>query len=81
MKIDAKVRFNDTLANELDRDTVSVPVDIDYVEGNRESVVEWVRQELEEMFGRSFCDEDFEILNIDEIVEDITFDEFQSKVC
>lgn len=80
MKIDAKISFNDNIADELDRNWVRVPVDIDYVEDNEDSVHTWVVNELEDMFGRPFMNEDFEITNMDELIEEIKFNEFEDKV-
>jgi len=71
MKIDARVEFDEATATELFRDYVRVPVDIDYVEADYESVREWVANELETMFGRPFAVEDFKIKNIDEIIDEI----------
>ena len=50
MKIDAKIEFSDEVAEKLDRNWIRVPVDIDYVEDNEDSVKTWVMNELEEMF-------------------------------
>lgn len=79
MKIDARVEFDEATAAELFRDYVRVPVDMDYVEADYESVHDWVSNELETMFGRSFMREQFTIVNMDEIVEAISFDEFEDK--
>lgn len=80
MKIDAKVEFNKEVAEQLDRDFVRVPVDIDYVSPYESDIYEWVGNELGEMFGRSFSDDEFTITNLEEIVEEINFDEFEDKV-
>lgn len=80
MKIDAKVKFNKKVAEGLDRDFVRVPVDIDYVSPYESDIYEWVGNELGEMFGRTFGDDEFTITNLEEIVEEINFDEFEDKV-
>ena len=80
MKIDAKITFNDKAAEELDRSWCRVPVDIDYVSPYESDIREWVADELAEMFGRSFGDDEFEITNMQELVQEINFDEFQDKV-
>ncbi len=80
MKIDAKIEFSPSTAAKLGRDQAIVPVDIDYVEDNEDAVNEWVLIELENMFGQSFKYDDFRVTNIDEVIEDIKFDEFESKV-
>ena len=80
MKIDAKVEFSSSAAAKLGRDYVNVPVDIDYVEDNEDAVNEWVLIELESMFGQSVKHDDFNVTNMDEVIEDIKFDEFESKV-
>ena len=80
MKIDAKIEFNDEVAEKLDRSFVRVPVDMDYVESNAESIQTWVTNELEEMFGRPFMHDDFEITNMHELIEELKFSEFEDKV-
>ena len=79
MKIDAEVELSDSKEKDIGESSVKVPVDIDYVEGNADSVKEWVRNALEEKYGDAFSDEDFTITNLDDIVEDIAFDEFEQK--
>ena len=81
MKIDANVELTDTKANEYGQTYVKVPVDIDYVEADVDAINEWVANELEEMFGGSFCPGvDFDITNINDILEDMAFDEFENKI-
>ena len=79
MKIDAKIIFSKEVADKLDRSWIRVPVDIDYVESNEDSIKEWVMNELNEVFNQAFCYEDFEITNMDEIFEEIDFNEFENK--
>jgi len=79
MKIDAEVELGGSKEEDLGESFVKIPVDADYVEGNAESVKEWVRNELEQRYGETFYDEDFTITNLDNIVEDIAFDEFEQK--
>ena len=79
MKIDAEVELSDSKEKDIGESFVKVPVDIDYVEGNADSVKEWVRNALEEKYDGVFSDEDFTITNLDNIVEDIAFDEFEQK--
>lgn len=79
MKIDAKIEFSKEIAKKLDRDWVRVPVDIDYVEDNADAVYTWIVNELEEMFGQPFMNDDFEIMNMHEIIEEIKFNEFEDK--
>ena len=80
MKIDAKVTFSDEVAEKLDRNWIRVPVDIDYVEDNEDSVKTWVMNELEVTFNQAFNYEDFKIFNMDEILDEIKFDEFEDKI-
>lgn len=79
MKIDAEVELSDSKEEDYGESFVKIPVDADYVEGNKESVTEWVRNALEEKYQGAFCDEDFTITNLEAIVEDIAFDEFERK--
>lgn len=80
MKIDAKIELSDAKSKDCSQTYVKVPVDIDYVEGNEESVNEWIANELEEMFGGSFCpSSDFTVTNMQDIIEDIAFDTFKDK--
>ena len=80
MKIDAKIEFCDSVAKELGKSFTTVSVDADYVTGNESDIYEWVTNELNDQFGRTFSDEDFIITNLDEIIEEINFDEFNDKV-
>lgn len=80
MKIDAEVELNEAIEDSQDSKSVKVPVDIDYVVGREDAVVEWVKNALEEKFGRAFCCTDFTITNLEDIVKDIAYDEFCSKV-
>lgn len=79
MKIEANVALSDSKSEDYGQTYVKVSVDTDYVEGNHESIIDWVCNELEEMFGGAFCEDDFEVTNIDDIIEDIAFDEFEDK--
>lgn len=82
MKIDANVWFNPVLTKRLGVCQTRVPVDMDYVESSSESIEEWVRNELEDKFGISIDEagpEPFVIENINDIIEDIKFEEFQDK--
>ena len=79
MKIDAEVELSGPKEKDVGESFVKVPVDIDYVEGDADSVKEWGRNALEEKYGSVFSDEDFTITNLDDIVEDIAFDEFEQK--
>lgn len=80
MKIDAEVELGASKGKDVGESFVRVPVDIDYVDGNADSVKEWVRNALEEKYGGAFGDEDFTVANLDDIVEDIEFDEFVQDV-
>lgn len=79
MKIDAEVELSDSKEKDIGESFVKVPVDIDYVEGNADSVNEWVRNALEEKYGSVFSDGDFTITNLENIIEDIASDEFEQK--
>ena len=80
MKIQAIVEFPRPVGDCEVGDSIHIDVDTDYVESNADSVNEWVRQELESIFMRPFWDEDFNITNMDSILEDIAFEEFNIKV-
>jgi len=82
MKIDAKVSFNPEMTELLGRCYATVPVDMDYVEADNESIEDWVKNEIDNMFNCS-CDAHgpvpFVISNMDDLIEDIKFDEFKDK--
>ena len=80
MKIQAIVEFPRPVGDCEVGDSIHVDVDTDYVESDADAVNEWVRQELESMFMRPFWDEDFNITNMADILEEITFEEFNVKV-
>lgn len=79
MKIDAKIELADHMAETPGESFVKVQVDADYVESDPEDVKDWCRRELETKLGRSVADGDFEVSNMDEVVEELKFDEFGRK--
>ena len=80
MKIDARVQFiSIDAAKSIGKTYTKIPVDMDYVSANSSEVTEWVRNELEKIFGHSFNNEDFEIVNMKEILEELAYDEFLDK--
>lgn len=74
MKIEANVSFHRPEGNVYGCD---VNVDKDYVESNADSILEYVSNELYEMFGHSFDYDDFEVTNMQEIIEDLSDDELK----
>ena len=58
---------------------VKVPVDIDYVESNEQAVRDWIANELEERYPNKEINYSFEVENMQDILEDLKFDEFESK--
>lgn len=79
MKIDAKIELADHMAETPGESFVKVQVDADYVESDPEDVKDWCRRELETKLGRPVADGDFEVSNMDEVVEELKFDEFKRK--
>jgi len=79
MKIEARVKFSDKFAKELSIDTARVDVDTDYVTPYESDIRDYVANELAEIFGCSFGDDEFEIMNLEDIIEDLKFDEFERK--
>lgn len=60
--------------------TISVPVDIDYVEGTEEAVKEWVENWLEQHYSADKINYGgYAITNLNDIVEDLKPDDFKSK--
>ena len=80
MKIDANVEFNDAATKELGVMLEHVPVDIDYVHADADEIREYVGNELAEKFGKSINNDSFDITNMQELIEEINFDEFQSMM-
>ena len=74
MKIEANVSFHRPEGNVYGCD---VNVDKDYVESNADSILEYVSNELYEMFGHSFDYDDFEVTNMQELIEDLSDDELK----
>ena len=65
-------------------DTATVSVDMDYVEDNAESVEEWIENgdewnEISENWRRAGKLVAFNVTNMEDIIEDLKFDEFQDK--
>lgn len=63
MYIDAEVRG--AVEGE---DEVVIPVDCDYVEADEDDIREWVYHELEDMFPDKNVNYNFEIVNLDEVI-------------
>ena len=76
MKIEANISFHKP---EGDIYGCDVDVDEDYVEADADSILEYVSNELYEMFGHSFSYDDFEVTNMQDIIDDISYDEFEDK--
>lgn len=72
MKIEANVIFRRPEGNVY---SCSVNVDEDYVEADFDSILEYVSNELADMFGHSFDYDDFEVTNIQELIEELSYDE------
>jgi len=83
MKIDAKIKW---LIDEPQFDIAvdkieTVLVDADYVEAESEDILQWIENALSEKYGTSFyeCQNDFTVMNMAELIQDISYDEFQDK--
>lgn len=76
MKLEANVSFHKPEGTVYGCD---VNIDKDYVEDNADSILEYVSNELYEMFGHSFDYDDFEVTNMQELIEELAFDEFKRK--
>ena len=72
MKIEANVIFRRPEGNAY---SCSVNVDEDYVEADFDSILEYVSNELADMFGHSFDYDDFEVTNMQELIEELSYDE------
>ena len=72
MKIEANVIFRRPEGNVY---SCSVNVDEDYVEADFDSILEYVSNELSDMFGHSFDYDDFEVTNMQELIEELSYDE------
>lgn len=79
MKIQAIVEFPRPVGDCEVGDSIHVDVDMDYVTPYESDIREYVANELAEIFGRSFGDDEFEITNLEDLIEDIKFDEFERK--
>ena len=83
MKIDAKIKWlidepdMNISVDKIDR----VTVDADYCEANAGAITEWVENELAETYGTGFYvgQDDFVIMNMDELIEELAFEEFEDK--
>lgn len=76
MKIEANVSFHKSEGNVYGCD---INIDKDYVEDNEDSILEYVSNELYEMFGHSFDYDDFEVTNMQALIEELAYDEFERK--
>ena len=69
--IDAKVKFSPAIEKELNKSQVLIPVDCEWTEADVDEITDVVRYDLESMFDRKFNNEDFEITNMDELMEEV----------
>ena len=72
MKIEANVIFRRPEGNVY---SCNVNVDEDYVEADFDNILEYVSNELADMFGHSFDYDDFEVTNMQELIEELSYDE------
>lgn len=79
MKLEAYVTFPKQVGDCVPGDTIHVDVDADYVSPFESDIREWVANELAELFGRSFGDDEFEITNLDQLMEDLNYEEYMEK--
>ena len=83
MKIDAKIKWliDEPELNITVDKIETVLVDADYCESDVENITQYIENELAEKYGTSFYvgQDDFVITNMDELIEDIAFDEFEDK--
>lgn len=79
MKLDAHITFSDTTADKINCDEMTIAIDSDYVNADKDDINEWVINELETQFKIKFMVNYFTITNIDDIVEEINYEEFIAK--
>ena len=60
---------------------VKVPIDVDYVESDEPSIRDWIANELEEKYIGREINYGFEVENMQDILEDLKSNEFESKMC
>ena len=76
MKLKASVSLRQPEGNVCGCD---VYIDGDYVEGNADSILEYVSNELYKMFGHLFDYNSFDVSNILELIEELSWDDFKCK--
>lgn len=69
--INAKVKFSPTIEKNLNKSQVLVPVNCEWTEADVDVITNVVKYDLECMFSRRFNNEDFEITNMDELMEEV----------
>ena len=79
MKLEANVEFVDNAVEKAGCQKTAVWIDSDYVESTYAEVVHAVEDALWKKFKKSFTGLDFKVTNIDDIVEDLAYDEFKDK--
>lgn len=75
MKIDANVEIVSSLAKEIDKDNVTITIDLDYITPYESDIYDDIAYKLEEKFHRPFSHDDFDVTNLQEIVEEILNEE------
>lgn len=79
MKLDAKIEFVPSVAEELGTETATVTVDMDYVSDDEEEIKNWCAAELRETAGRELMLDEFEVANMADLKEELAYDEFKQK--
>ena len=83
MKIDAYIDIVDANTDSF-IDTATIQVDADYVEDNEAAVNEWIENsnewhEIESNWQRGGKLVQFNVTNMQDVIEELKFDEFQKK--
>ena len=74
-----EIELSDSKAEDYGQSFVKIPFDADDIEGSHAAVADYVSDALEGMFGGSFTEDDFTVLNMDAVLEEIAFSEFEDK--
>ena len=71
MKLEANVKLNVSIDGYTEGSIIAINVDADYVSAYEDEIREWIANELAKKFGHSFGDDEFEILNLEDLMDDL----------
>lgn len=79
MKLEANVTFTDEAAEKAGCEDTVITIDGDYVESTTDDVTHAVEDGLWKKFNKAFTSLDFKVTNMNDLIADLAYDEFEDK--